>query len=199
MPTYEYRCPKGHHFELFQKMSERPRAMCPECGTESERRISGGLGFLFKGDGFYVTENRSDSYKKDASKEEAGPLPGKGTSEKPEKVGEGPSTTAKAKDSGSTSPPVGGIFVRGGVRAQCPTCSLDRRWNGPFARWVSPMRPSSWNAPEIQSMATGARTSPSPSPPDSAGPHGISPRRSPTDSTLPGPGWSPWKWRAPDS
>ena len=69
MPTYEYRCPKGHHFELFQKMSEEPRADCPECGSESERLLSGGAGFLFKGDGFYITDSRSESYKKEASKE----------------------------------------------------------------------------------------------------------------------------------
>lgn len=69
MPTYEYRCPKGHHFELFQKMSEEPRVECPECGSMSERLLSGGAGFLFKGDGFYITDSRSASYKKEASQE----------------------------------------------------------------------------------------------------------------------------------
>jgi putative FmdB family regulatory protein len=71
MPTYEYRCPNRHQFDLFQKMSEEPRANCPECGEESERLLSGGVGFLFKGDGFYITDSRSDSYKKEASKEAA--------------------------------------------------------------------------------------------------------------------------------
>ncbi|MFH1764368.1 MAG: zinc ribbon domain-containing protein [Gemmatimonadota bacterium] len=117
MPTYEYRCPKGHHFELFQKMSEDPRAECPECGAESERQISGGLGFLFKGDGFYITDHRSDSYKKDASKEETGPVSEKAAAKKPEKGGEPrgepPSTSAKVKDSGSTSPPAGGSSSEG--------------------------------------------------------------------------------------
>jgi putative FmdB family regulatory protein len=69
MPTYEYRCPDGHHFELFQKMSDEPRARCPQCGVLSERLLSGGVGFLFKGNGFYITDYRSDSYKKEASKE----------------------------------------------------------------------------------------------------------------------------------
>src|SRR6056297_553420 len=69
MPTYEYRCPKGHSFELFQRMSDDPVAKCPECGAEAERLISGGAGFLFKGDGFYITDYRSDDYKKKASKE----------------------------------------------------------------------------------------------------------------------------------
>ncbi len=69
MPTYEYRCPKGHRFEVFQRMSDDPVASCPDCGAEAERLISGGAGFLFKGDGFYITDYRSDEYKKKASKE----------------------------------------------------------------------------------------------------------------------------------
>lgn len=69
MPTYEYRCPKGHGFELFQRMSDDPVAKCPECGAKAERLISGGAGFLFKGDGFYITNHRSEDYKKKASKE----------------------------------------------------------------------------------------------------------------------------------
>jgi len=67
MPTYDYECPKGHRFELFQKMSDEPVAECPECGARSERKISGGAGFLFKGEGFYITDYRSDDYKKKAS------------------------------------------------------------------------------------------------------------------------------------
>ncbi len=69
MPTYEYRCPEGHTFEVFQKMSDDPVAKCPECQADAERLISGGAGFLFKGDGFYITDYRSDDYKKKASKE----------------------------------------------------------------------------------------------------------------------------------
>ena len=67
MPTYEYRCPKGHEFELFQSMSEEPRTLCPECGELAQRLISGGAGLIFKGDGFYITDYRSDEYKKAAS------------------------------------------------------------------------------------------------------------------------------------
>jgi putative FmdB family regulatory protein len=75
MPTYEYRCPKGHEFDLFQRMSDEPGADCPECGEASERLLSGGAGFLFKGDGFYITDSRSDSYKKEASKESTPEVP----------------------------------------------------------------------------------------------------------------------------
>lgn len=69
MPTYDYRCPEGHQFELFQKMSDDPVAECPECGKAAERVISGGAGFLFKGEGFYITDYRSEDYKKKAAKE----------------------------------------------------------------------------------------------------------------------------------
>jgi len=69
MPTYEYRCPNGHEFDLFQKMSDDPVAECPDCGEEAERKLSGGAGFLFKGEGFYITDYRSESYRKAASKE----------------------------------------------------------------------------------------------------------------------------------
>lgn len=72
MPTYEYRCPKGHEFEKFQRMSDPPEAECPECGEAGQRILSGGAGLLFKGDGFYITDYRSDSYKKAAAKDRSG-------------------------------------------------------------------------------------------------------------------------------
>lgn len=69
MPTYDYECSEGHRFEVFQRISDDPVAECPECGAEARRLISGGAGFLFKGEGFYITDYRSDEYKKKASSE----------------------------------------------------------------------------------------------------------------------------------
>ena len=69
MPTYEYRCSAGHEFELFQNMNDKPVLECPQCGAKSERLLSGGAGFIFKGEGFYITDTRSDDYKKAASSE----------------------------------------------------------------------------------------------------------------------------------
>jgi putative FmdB family regulatory protein len=60
MPTYEYRCPEGHVFEKFQKMTDRPRAKCPVCGKPATRKISGGAGLVFKGSGFYITDYGKD-------------------------------------------------------------------------------------------------------------------------------------------
>lgn len=69
MPTYEYRCANGHAFEQFQRMSEDPIDTCPQCGAPAERLLSPGAGLLFKGSGFYITDYRSDSYKKAAEKD----------------------------------------------------------------------------------------------------------------------------------
>ncbi len=70
MPTYEYRCPAcQHEFEKFQRMSDDPLAECPACGKEATRLLSAGAGLLFKGSGFYITDYRSDSYKKAAGAE----------------------------------------------------------------------------------------------------------------------------------
>ncbi|MEK9501188.1 FmdB family zinc ribbon protein [Gaopeijia maritima] len=72
MPTYEYRCPEGHEFELFQRMSDEPGADCPQCGKAAERLLSAGGGLLFKGDGFYITDYRSPEYKKKAQADAGG-------------------------------------------------------------------------------------------------------------------------------
>jgi putative FmdB family regulatory protein len=72
MPTYEYRCQKGHDFEVFQRMSEPPVDKCPQCGAPAERKLSAGAGVLFKGSGFYITDYRSDSYKKAAEADKPG-------------------------------------------------------------------------------------------------------------------------------
>lgn len=71
MPTYDYRCRAcGHRFEAMQSMTEKPLEICPNCGKpEVERLISPGGGLLFKGSGFYITDYRKDSYKKDSKKD----------------------------------------------------------------------------------------------------------------------------------
>ena len=98
MPTYEYRCPKGHTFDVFQKMSDPPAATCPECGEPAERMIVPGAGFLFKGEGFYITDYRSEDYNKKPAGEQppAVASPGKSdTADKPEK-------SAKAESGGGS-------------------------------------------------------------------------------------------------
>ena len=47
-------------------MNEPPVDRCPECNAPAERVISSGAGLIFKGSGFYITDYRSDTYKKAA-------------------------------------------------------------------------------------------------------------------------------------
>jgi putative FmdB family regulatory protein len=102
MPTYEYRCPQGHDFEVLQRISDEPGADCPECGEPGERKISGGAGFLFKGDGFYITDYRSDEYKKKASSE-AAPASSAGSGETKEATKSDTPAKPASTDSSSSS------------------------------------------------------------------------------------------------
>ena len=83
MPTYEYECEKcGTTFERFQSIKEKPVEKCPKCGGPVRRLIGAGAGVIFKGSGFYATDYRSDSYKREAKKEKVhDSVPGKGKSD----------------------------------------------------------------------------------------------------------------------
>lgn len=88
-------------------MSEPPVAKCPVCGAEAERQLSAGAGLLFKGSGFYITDYRSDNYKKAAAADNGGgsksdPAPGAAKSES--KGGAGKSESA----GGAAKPAAGG-------------------------------------------------------------------------------------------
>lgn len=77
MPTYVYRCKKGHTFELFHSISDETPKKCPECRSGATRVPAGGSGLLFKGSGFYITDYRSSGYKERASQDKGGGEGGK--------------------------------------------------------------------------------------------------------------------------
>ncbi len=61
MPTYEYECTQcRRHFERHQRITDAPIQTCPECGGQV-RRVFYPVGVIFKGSGFYVTDNRRGS------------------------------------------------------------------------------------------------------------------------------------------
>jgi putative FmdB family regulatory protein len=61
MPLYEYECKQcGVRFERLQKMMDAPLHDCPECGG-SVYRVIQPVGVIFKGSGFYVTDNKGKS------------------------------------------------------------------------------------------------------------------------------------------
>jgi putative FmdB family regulatory protein len=67
MPTYEFRCPRGHEFEkLYRTISgAEVQARCPECGEPAERVMSA-TGFAFKGSGFYLTDYGKNAHRGEA-------------------------------------------------------------------------------------------------------------------------------------
>ena len=98
MPTYDYRCPDGHTFERFQRMSDEPVAECPTCGARARRILSAGAGFLFKGEGFYITDYRSESYRKAAEAEKSARSGKSGSKKKGDPGGaKGPSGDGRGK------------------------------------------------------------------------------------------------------
>lgn len=83
MPTYEYLCEKcGKNFDAFQSMRDNAFTTCPKekCQMETwgegpvKRQIGTGAGLIFKGSGFYITDYRSENYKKGA-KSDGGAAP----------------------------------------------------------------------------------------------------------------------------
>jgi putative FmdB family regulatory protein len=80
MPTYDFRCPVGHTFELFQRMTDPQPAACAVCGASPVERVFFPVAVHFKGSGFYSTDYGRGK-KRDASKDDDG---GAGEPKKPE-------------------------------------------------------------------------------------------------------------------
>ena len=80
MPIYEYRCPNGHTFEIFQKMADAPVKRCQECGAGPVEKLLFPVAVHFKGSGFYSTDY-GRSGRKDVGKDGDG----SGAQEKKEK------------------------------------------------------------------------------------------------------------------
>src|ERR1700682_2992088 len=60
MPTYEYLCQTcSHRFETWQKMTDEPLSICPECGGHIRRGLYA-TGVIFKGSGFYVNDHKNE-------------------------------------------------------------------------------------------------------------------------------------------
>lgn len=81
MPIYTYRCENcGVQFDRRQSFSDDPLKVCPECETDTLRKVYLPVGIVFKGSGFYATDNRSPSgtesrHNEDSKTGEAGQTP----------------------------------------------------------------------------------------------------------------------------
>lgn len=88
MPTYDYRCTAcGARFEAWQKFTDEPIRVCPECSGPAQRVIHAPA-ITFKGSGFYSTDSRAST-----TKEAANPAPT-----------ETPAASEPAKASDATKP-----------------------------------------------------------------------------------------------
>jgi putative FmdB family regulatory protein len=66
VPIYEYKCPNGHVFERFQRISDPPVELCDECGEGPVQRVLYPVAVHFKGSGFYSTDYGRGSRKKES-------------------------------------------------------------------------------------------------------------------------------------
>ena len=83
MPIYEYKCPQGHVFELFQRMSDPPPEACEICGASPVERVLYPVAVHFKGSGFYSTDyGRGGRKRETASKDGDSSSSDGGTTEK---------------------------------------------------------------------------------------------------------------------
>ena len=68
MPTYSYACSAcGHAFDQYQAFTDDSLTECPSCGEATLRKVFNSIGVTFNGSGFYRTESRTGSAKKDAA------------------------------------------------------------------------------------------------------------------------------------
>ena len=102
MPTYEYECAKCKKtFEIVQSMKDDALKVCPKekCRMKTwgkgkvKRAIGAGAGLIFKGSGFYITDYRSEGYKKKA-----------GEASKPADSGAAKTDTAKTESKPAPKP-----------------------------------------------------------------------------------------------
>jgi putative FmdB family regulatory protein len=62
MPVYTYRCDNcGVQFEKHQSFTDNPLKTCPECKKKALKKVITPTKVIFKGSGFYATDNKSPS------------------------------------------------------------------------------------------------------------------------------------------
>ena len=104
MPTYEYRCENGHTFEVLQRMTDDPVAVCQTCDAPVQR-VFHPIAVHFKGSGFYNTDygtkKRSRELEKSA-KDGADKTEAKSKSKRDEKSAGGAKSDAGSSSGGAS-------------------------------------------------------------------------------------------------
>jgi putative FmdB family regulatory protein len=101
MPLYEYRCDAcGHQFEVIQKFSDAPIAVCPKCASGPVVKLLSSPAFQFKGTGWYITDyaRKGTSESKDGKS-----TPAKESGDSKESKPDAKSTPASTSESSASS------------------------------------------------------------------------------------------------
>jgi putative FmdB family regulatory protein len=69
VPTYEYRCPNGHLFEVFKSINAPAPEKCPVCDEGPVEVVLHPVAVHFKGSGFYSTDYGRGRRKAETSKD----------------------------------------------------------------------------------------------------------------------------------
>ena len=105
MPIYEYKCKKGHVFEVMQKMSDDALTTCEVCGAPVQR-VFHPIAVHFKGSGFYNTDygtkRRSREAKENESKSTSEGKSSSDSSSSSSSSSESSSNSSGGKDSGKS-------------------------------------------------------------------------------------------------
>lgn len=106
MPTYDYRCQNGHDSEhFFRRFSDAPtELLCPVCGAEAIRRVSGGAGLVFKGSGFYLTDYGKNAHRKPAADTSKADGKSDAKSDGKSETSKSDAGASSASDAGSSKP-----------------------------------------------------------------------------------------------
>ena len=102
MPLYEYRCEKGHTFEVMQRMSDDPVAECEVCGA-AVQRVFHPVAVHFKGSGFYTTDYGRKKVGAGASSDDSGGSSADSKKDEPSKATSSSDSSGAAKKSESKS------------------------------------------------------------------------------------------------
>jgi putative FmdB family regulatory protein len=101
VPTYSYACTEcGNRFDAVQAFSDDALTTCPKCSGRL-RKLFGNVGVVFKGSGFYRTDNRETA--KSTSNGSASSSESKSSSSSDESSSDS-SSSSSSSDSSSSAP-----------------------------------------------------------------------------------------------
>lgn len=104
MPVYEYQCKNcGQRFEKIQPVTADPLTECEICGQGPIRRVLHPVGVIFKGSGWYVTDNRNSSKGSNSSASKTGDDSKAATSSSETPKADTSSSTSSGASAGTTS------------------------------------------------------------------------------------------------